>query len=200
MRGASPRRRPASPPRPARRRATGTLALSGYNLALTALAQGDVARALCLAGTVETSRGLSGASTWNRALPYFLSVCYSARGELEAANRWLETGRVRRGSGPAPLYCLLAECLVLCREGQTASVVQELKQRWGEAESSGRFALRLSQLVRAFALEQLGKPERELSAALAALRPVERGELDYLGLHWPALGDFLRRRGLSAGA
>lgn len=187
----------------ARRATQGTQrALSVAILGQCQLALGDSTRALELFGSVERSGKLrSAVPAMHRWMPSLIAMARFSQGDLASAHAWLEEGRKRNGTLP-PMYALLPEVALLCREGNPAAAVAELDGRTGEADAlNGRDARRVK-LLRAFALDALD-PARHaaaIDAALASLQPARPGDFEFLAARWPELQAFLERRGLSRAA
>ena len=161
------------------------------------LAQGDTGRALELFGSAERSGKLRSVPAMHRWMPGLIATARLAQGDLASARAWLEEGRKRNGALP-PIYALLPEVALLCREGNPAAAMTALDARAGEADALvGRDARRLK-LLRAFALDALD-PVRHaaaIDAALASLQPVRPGDFEFLSARWPELQAFIERRGL----
>ncbi|WP_375758435.1 tol-pal system YbgF family protein [Corallococcus exercitus] len=163
------------------------------------LSLGDTGRALELFGSAERSGKLrSAVPAMHRWMPSLIATARLAQGDLASAHAWLEEGRKRNGALP-PMYALLPEVALLCREGNPAAAVTELDARAGEADALvGRDARRLK-LLRAFALDALDPVGNAaaIDATLASLQPVRPGDLEFLSARWPELQAFMERRGLS---
>jgi hypothetical protein len=127
-----------------------------------------------------------------------LSICESLLGDLGAARRWLGTAHQRGGEGGGPAYSLVAEALLLCREGHFAAAAKAVDARWREAERSSVWETKVLRVLKAFALDGVDPVVHEVAIyeALAGLRPVQRGQLDLLAGNWPKLADFMAERGL----
>ncbi|RKG90308.1 hypothetical protein D7W82_04350 [Corallococcus sp. CA049B] len=166
------------------------------------LALGDTGRALELFGSAERSGKLrSSVPAMHRWMPALIAMARFAEGDLASARAWLEEGRKRNGDLP-PIYALLPEVALLCREGNPAAAVSTMDARAGEADALvGRDARRLK-LLRAFALDALDPASHAtaIDAALASLKPVRPGDFELLSARWPELQAFLERRGLSRAA
>ncbi|RKG67632.1 hypothetical protein D7W79_35120 [Corallococcus exercitus] len=166
------------------------------------LSLGDTGRALELFGSVERSGKLRGSvPAMHRWMPSLIATARLAQGDLASAHAWLAEGRNRNGALP-PMYALLPEVALLCREGNPAAAVTELDARVGEADALvGRDARRLK-LLRAFALDALDPAGHAsaIEATLASLQPVRPGDLEFLSARWPELQAFMERRGLARAA
>ncbi|MCY1039728.1 hypothetical protein OV208_00230 [Corallococcus sp. bb12-1] len=166
------------------------------------LALGDATRALELFGSAERSRKLRGSvPAMHRWMPNLIAAAHFAQGDLASARAWLEEGRKRDGDLP-PIYALLPEVALLCREGNPTAAMAALDARPGEADALvGRDARRLK-LLRAFALDALDPTTHAaaIDAALASLQPVRPGDFELLLARWPELQTFVERRGLSRAA
>ncbi|WP_223645345.1 tol-pal system YbgF family protein [Corallococcus sp. EGB] len=166
------------------------------------LALGDAGRALELFGSAERSGKLRDAvPVMHRSMPALIAKAYFALGDLASAHAWLEEGRKRNGTLP-PMYALLPEVALLCREGNPAAAVAELDARAGEADALvGRDPRRIK-LLRAFALDALDPAHHAaaIDAALASLQPACPGDFEFLSARWPELQAFMQRRGLSRAA
>ncbi|WP_147448616.1 hypothetical protein [Corallococcus terminator] len=165
-------------------------------------AKGDAARSLELFGSAERSGKLRGSvPAMHRWMPSLIATARFAQGDLASARAWLEEGRKRDGELP-PIYALLPEVALLCREGKPADAVAALDARPGEADALvGRDARRLK-LLRAFALDALDPAihAAAIDATLASLQPVRPGDFEVLVARWPELQAFVERRGLSRAA
>jgi hypothetical protein len=117
---------------------------------------------------------------------------------MALARAWLEEGRKRLGDTP-PMYALLPEVLILCREGQHAAAVKTIDSRWAESDSSGGRDVRRLKLLKAFALDaqDASKHAAAINDALAATQPVRSGDFEMLTANWPELRAFMVRRGLA---
>ncbi|NRD53220.1 hypothetical protein [Corallococcus exiguus] len=166
------------------------------------LALGDTGRALELFGSAERSGKLrSSIPAMYRWIPNLIATVRFAQGDLASARAWVEEGRKRNGDLP-PIYALLPEVALLCRDGNPAAAVSTLDARAGEADSLvGRDARRLK-LLRAFALDALDPASHAaaIDASLAALQPVRPGDFELLSARWPEMQAFMERRGLSHAA
>lgn len=166
------------------------------------LALGDTGRALELFGSAERSGKLrSSVPAMYRWMPNLIATARFAQGDPASARVWLEEGRKRNGDLP-PMYALLPEVALLCREGNPAAAIAALDARAGEADALvGRDARRLK-LLRAFALDALDPATHaaDIDAVLASLQPVRPGDFELLSARWPELQAFLERRGLSRAA
>ncbi|NNB93231.1 hypothetical protein HJC10_15915 [Corallococcus exiguus] len=166
------------------------------------LAQGNTGRALELFGSAERSGKLRGSvPAMYKWMPNLIAIVRFAEGDMTSARAWLEEGRKRNSDLP-PIYALLPEVALLCREGNPAAAVSTLDARAGEADSLvGRDARRLK-LLRAFALDALDPASHTASidAALASLQPARPGDFEFLSGRWPELQAFMERRGLSRAA
>ncbi|RKH20642.1 hypothetical protein D7X74_03420 [Corallococcus sp. CA047B] len=163
------------------------------------LALGDAARALELFGSVERSRNLRGSvPVIHRWMPNMIATARFAQGDLTSARAWLEEGRKRNGGLP-PMYALLPEVALLCREGNPAGAVAALDARAGEADALGGRDIRHLKLIRAFALDALDPATHAaaIDAALASLQPARPGDFEVLVARWPELRDFMERRGIA---
>ncbi|RKI34566.1 hypothetical protein D7Y27_33065 [Corallococcus sp. AB004] len=166
------------------------------------LAQGNTGRALELFGSAERSGKLRGSvPAMYKWMPNLIAIVRFAEGDLASARAWLEEGRKRNSDLP-PIYALLPEVALLCREGNPAVAVSTLDARAGEADSLvGRDARRLK-LLRSFALDALDPVSHAtaIDASLASMQPVRPGDFELLSARWPELQAFIERRGLSRAA
>lgn len=164
------------------------------------LALGEPGRALEMFGSTERARNLKwGLPAAHRWLPNLIATCAAVLGDTASARAWLEEGRKRLGDTP-PMYALLPEVILLCREGHFAVAVKTLDSRWGEADASGGRDVRRLKLLRAFALDaqDASAHAAAINDALAATQPVRPGDFEMLTARWPELRAFMDRRGLSA--
>ncbi|NBC39583.1 tetratricopeptide repeat protein [Corallococcus exiguus] len=177
-------------------------ALSVAMMGQCQLALGDTGRALELFGSAERSGKLrSSIPAMYRWIPNLIATVRFAQGDLASARAWVKEGRKRNGDLP-PIYALLPEVALLCRDGNPAAAVSTLDARAGEADSLvGRDARRLK-LLRAFALDALDPASHAaaIDASLAALQPVRPGDFELLSARWPEMQAFMERRGLSRAA
>lgn len=187
----------------ARRSGGAPRALAVYNLGVCALQQrGDIARALELFSAAEQSgQLLTTYPAAHAATASLIATCLALQGDLTAARRWLEEA-LRRSGGTAMSMSLLAEVIVLCREGHFGAAAKIIDSRWREAEQAGAWVMKALRLLKAFALRELDPVahERGIYVALAGMKPWWRGELDGLAASWPKLADFMTERGLSTAA
>ncbi|MFP2906282.1 hypothetical protein ACLESD_14690 [Pyxidicoccus sp. 3LFB2] len=163
------------------------------------LALGEPGRALELFGTTERARNLKWAlPAAHRWMPNLIATSSAVQGDTASARAWLEEGRKRLGDTP-PMYALLPEVVVLCREGHYPVAVKTVDARWAEADASGGRDVRRLKLLKAFALEaqDASAHEAAIHDALAATQPVRPGDFEALTAHWPELRAFMERRGLS---
>ncbi|MFP2930813.1 tetratricopeptide repeat protein [Pyxidicoccus sp. 3LG] len=164
------------------------------------LALGEPGRALELFGSAERARNLKRSlPAAHRWIPNLVATCGAALGDMAAARAWLEEGRKRLGDTP-PMYALLPEVMVLCREGHYGVAVKTVDTRWAEADASGGRDVRRLKLLKAFALEaqDASAHAEAIHDALVATQPVRPGDFEVLTAQWPELRAFMERRGLSA--
>jgi tetratricopeptide (TPR) repeat protein len=181
----------------ARRGAGSQRALALFYLGLCRLNLGEVDRALELFGAAHRSGALSRIAFAHEALPNLVATCYGLRNEPALARPWLQEGQRRAGARP-PAMALLAEALLLCREGQPGAALQLMDARWTEAEAAGGRYTRRVRLLRAFALDALDPAANAPAVfeALAAVKPVRAGDFEPLAASWPELETFVERAGL----
>ncbi|WP_164018048.1 hypothetical protein [Pyxidicoccus trucidator] len=163
------------------------------------LALGEPGRALELFGTTERARNLKwGIPAAHRWMPNLIATCGAVLGDTASARAWLEEGRKRLGDTP-PMYALLPEVVILCREGHYPVAVKTVDARWAEADASGGRDVRRLKLLKAFALDaqDASAHAAAIQDALAAAQPVRPGDFEALTAQWPELRTFMERRGLS---
>jgi tetratricopeptide (TPR) repeat protein len=166
------------------------------------LSMGNAERALELFGSAERSGKLrSLVIAMHRWIPSLIAMARFTQGDLASARDWLAEGRKRNGGQP-PIYSLLPEVALLCRDGNPAGAVAALDARVTEADSVGGRDARRLKLLRAFALDAMDPATHAaaIDAALAALQPMRPGDFELLASRWPELRAFMERRGVSRAA
>lgn len=173
---------------------------AAFNLAMSLLRSGEVARALATLSALD--RRLGRRATVSRAnVAAQLAVVYALRGDAASAEQWVAEARKRGKSAPnsrvIDAALLAAESMNRLRRGEHAAAAGALTAGWTDLEGTLVAAeLRPFRMLRALA-ESLdenlrsttsgGAAGRGDGAWLADLRP---GELTWLGAEWPEMHAF----------
>lgn len=159
------------------------------NLAYLLFHQGDLDAGLRCLGQVERSHGRLPAA-YGQTVADRLALGLALRGDLEAADGWLEQARRRRpapGLVPGTLH-LVAEAILVARRGDAPRAHRLLSEAWADVERTTPAAqVRPLQVVRAFLSTAAGAP---LPAVVAEAAAGARAHA-WLGAGWPELAAFI---------
>ncbi|MDQ3335011.1 MAG: hypothetical protein M4D80_07610 [Myxococcota bacterium] len=172
-------------------------AVALYNRGYSLMLAGDTAAAVgVLLGVERTPKLAAGAI--RRMATTQLARCFALAGDLEKAERWLESTRERPMGMFDPVRDRAAfealEGLVLCRQGK----LEEARRRYEESWSRLCAYLPYNQMIevwllRAYAISA-GSAPRDAGAAEPWLRLVRNAPpdvLDRLTVRWPELATFV---------
>jgi tetratricopeptide (TPR) repeat protein len=175
-------------------------AVARYNLAIVLRRQGKIESAIAELIAVEKGAGLVYASEVRLLAAISLAESYAQRGELEAAQRWLDEARKRlaRAGHRNHSACLVrvADAILACRAGRFDEALRGLERDWRQLE--GNLALptmREAWLMRAYATAQLGGVRGE-GAATPWITLLRGAQIEYLAVDWPELRTFLESQSL----
>ena len=158
---------------------------------------GDTAAAAGILLGVERTPKLA-AGAIRRMAATQLARCFALGGDVEKAERWLESTRVRPAGISDPVHDRAVfealEALVLCRQGK----LDEARRRYEESWSRLCAYLPFNQMIevwllRAYAISASSSP-RDAGAAepwLRLVRTAPPGALDRLTVRWPELATFV---------
>jgi hypothetical protein len=178
----------------------GLRAMALYNAAVARMRSGDLDGALALLERAHHG-SFAVVRTHARELAMCTTAsCYALRGDLDAAERIVVGGRPKVGATFAD-HLLLPEAILALRRGRPEEAAKRLESSWVRAEGTLQArSMRGLRLLRAFAVAQLDARTHAttLGMLLDGLRPVRRGEFDYMAVAWPELRAFLETHDLSA--
>jgi tetratricopeptide (TPR) repeat protein len=174
---------------------TGTSrARSLHGLTLAWLRQGDYERALAL--SERTARARKGASATLRLAqaPALRATVLALYGELDEARR--QVREIQRPLFDKTDYALLAQAVVLCREGRYVDAVKRIQH--ASREHVPELDVDAVAVVHAFARGQLGGLLVPLKpGCVLPEKPARGSEHEYLALEWPELAAWLRGEALA---
>ena len=173
--------------------------MARHNLGAVRILQGRYQDAIELLASVEskalmnTKGGLAELNAWS------LTAATALRGDLDAAQQWLDESVRRKGEQPMDKW-LYVTPLLRCRQGRFGEAAGFIDDHIRESQSllTGR-TLKVQALFRAFAESARGPREGgRLAELLPAAKPIQRGDHDYLAKAWPELAQFLTFHGFAA--
>lgn len=167
-----------------------------YNQAFAAIRAGDSAAAVGLLLRIDRwplpqLDGLRG------PVALELARAFAIGGDVEKAERWLDTARTRLENGPRGNHeeaIALVEGVIRCRAGRFEDALRHHDDSWQRLQA--KLTVRDMQeawLLRAFAVSKTSAP-RDAAAAepwLRLLRGTEPGSFEWLTRHWPELEVFV---------
>jgi tetratricopeptide (TPR) repeat protein len=167
-------------------------ARSYYALSLAWFRQGDYEHALALGErAILARRGHGDARVRDAQVPALMAVILAFYGELDDAREWV--GRIRRPMFDETDHALLAQAVMLCREGRHVEAVKRI-QRTPRANVPETDVEAVA-LIHAFARSRLGGQLVPLKPDCVLPQRPARGsesQYEYLACEWPELAAFLR--------
>jgi tetratricopeptide (TPR) repeat protein len=126
-----------------------------------------------------------------------LARAFAIGGEVEKAERWLDTARTRLENDPRGNHeeaIALVDGLIRCRAGRFEDALRHYDDSWQRLQA--KLTVRDMQeawLLRAFAVSKTSAPRDGAAAEpwLRLLRGTEPGSLTWLTRHWPELEVFV---------
>ena len=160
-----------------------------YALALAWFRQGDYERALAFGEKTTWVGRKRDARICDAQVPALMAVILALYGELDDAREWV--GRIRRPMFDETDHALLAQAVMLCREGRYVEAVKRIQRTVREdvlETDVGAVAV-----IHAFARSRLGGQRVPLKpGCILPQRPARGSEYEYLACEWPELAAFLR--------
>jgi hypothetical protein len=181
--------------------------LAHYNLALVRIQRGALATAEESLAIVERWAGLAYGSDLRVLAAIELGRVNALRGRTDVARRWIDVAHrrlTRAGSAEDKRRVfLLAEVLVLLREGKPRDAVARFEQSAIELETTVPYdTMRQWWALTAFAQWQDAgvRDQGAVDMLLRRLQPSRPHELAHLVVEWPELRSFLETHGVAASA
>jgi hypothetical protein len=162
-------------------------------LAIARARSGNVDGALQLLIVVEDAGWLRGSDTWQAWLVPWLSQLYAARGDLEAAQAWLEAGRQRLPEARRDV--LVSPTIVLeLRRGRDEVAIAAIDSMTS-LDSAAEAVRDHYALLRAFASERAGRalPDDEVRRIVTACTAAPHARPFPLERWWADLASFVDR-------
>jgi len=164
-------------------------AQSLHGLTLAWLRKGDYERALCLGEAATRSWGRRTSSVRDAQAPALMATILSLYGELDDAREWVE--RIHRPMFDETDHALLAQAVMLCREGRHVEAVKRIQRT--AREDVPELDVGAVAVIHAFARSRLGGQLVPLKpGCVLPHRPARASEYEYLACEWPELAAFLR--------
>jgi hypothetical protein len=167
-----------------------------YNQAFAAIRAGDSAAAVGLLLRIDRwplpqLNGLRG------PVAFELARAFAIGGDVEKAERWLDTARTRLENDPRGNHAeaiALVDGLIRCRAGRFEEALRHYDDSWQRLQA--KLTVRDMQeawLLRAFAVSKTSAPRDGAAAEpwLRLLRGTEPGSFAWLTRHWPELEVFV---------
>lgn len=162
---------------------------SYYALTLAWLRQGDYERALAVGEETTRARRNRDAKISEAQAPALMATILSLYGELDDAREWVE--RIRRPMFDETDHALLAQAVMLCREGRHEEAVKRIQRT--AREDVPELDVGAVAVIHAFARSRLGGQRVPLKpGCVLPQRPARASEYEYLAREWPDLAAFLR--------
>ncbi|HZI08185.1 MAG TPA: tetratricopeptide repeat protein [Archangium sp.] len=162
---------------------------SYYALTLAWLRQGDYERALAVGEETTRARRNRDAKISDAQAPALMATILSLHGELDDAREWVE--RIRRPMFDETDHALLAQAVMLCREGRHVEAVKRIQRT--AREDVPELDVGAVAVIHAFARSRLGGQLVPLKpGCVLPHRPARASEYEYLACEWPELAAFLR--------
>ncbi|MFY0527618.1 tetratricopeptide repeat protein [Archangium gephyra] len=172
-------------------------AQSLHGLTLAWLRKGDYERALSLGEETAHSRGRRTSSVRDAQAPALMATILALYGELDDAREWVE--RIRRPMFDETDHALLAQAVMLCREGRHVEAVKRIQRT--AREDVPEMDVGAVAVIHAFARSRLGGQLVPLKpGCVLPHRPARASEYEYLACEWPELAAFLRGEDAPAAA
>ncbi|HEX5747268.1 MAG TPA: tetratricopeptide repeat protein [Archangium sp.] len=162
-----------------------------YALALACFRQGDYERALALGEKTTWLGRRRDARVCDAQVPALMAVILALYGELDDAREWV--GRIRRPMFDETDHALLAQAVMLCREGRYVEAVKRI-QRTARKDVPETDVDAVA-VLHAFARSRLGGQLVPLKPQCVQPQRPARGsesQYEYLACEWPELAAFLR--------
>jgi tetratricopeptide (TPR) repeat protein len=164
-------------------------ARSNYGLMLAWLRKGDYERALSLGESLLRARRAPTATLCDTQVPALMAVILALYGELDDAREWVE--RIRRPMFDETDHALLAQAVMLCREGRNVEAVKRIQRT--AKQDVPEMDVGAVAVIHAFARSRLGGERVPLKpGCVLPHRPARASEYEYLACEWPELAAFLR--------
>ncbi|AKJ08442.1 hypothetical protein ATI61_121123 [Archangium gephyra] len=163
---------------------------SHYALTLAWLRQGDYERALALGEeTHHLPRRNRDSRVCDAQVPALMATILALYGELEDARKWV--GRIRRPMFDETDHALLAQAVMLCREGRDVDAVRRIQRT--AREDVPEMDVGAVAVIHAFARSRLeGQLVPLKPGCVLPERPARASQYEYLACEWPELAAFLR--------
>lgn len=160
-----------------------------HNLAIAEGRRGRHDRALALHATV-IKKGSNNPAIADTAR-FAIAADYALLGDLDGAEAWLADAERQRKLAHVSLDAF-ARAVVWTRRQRFADVVTLLESRWRELEAGdSALGLRANKVLLAFALAHVEGRADYATAVLQSAHSPTRGQLDWLGTHWPEMQAFV---------
>ncbi|WP_375768864.1 hypothetical protein NR798_45505 [Archangium gephyra] len=164
-------------------------ARSLHGLTLAWLHKGDYERALCLGEAATRAWGRRTSTVRDAEAPALMATILSLYGELDDAREWVE--RIRRPMFDETDHALLAQAVMLCREGRHVEAVKRIQRT--AREDVPELDVGAVAVIHAFARSRLGGQLVPLKpGCVLPERPARASGYEYLACEWPELAAFLR--------
>ncbi|MGZ3459687.1 MAG: hypothetical protein ACXU86_14425 [Archangium sp.] len=164
-------------------------ARSHYGLTLAWLRQGDFERALAQGQRTTRTWGRRSAPLREAQAPALMATLLALYGELDDARDWV--GRIQRPLSDKTDYALLAQVVVLCREGRDVDAVRRIQRT--AREHVPEMDVGAVAVLHAFARSRLGGQLVPLKpGCVLPEKPARASGYEYLACRWPELAAFLR--------
>lgn len=164
-------------------------ARSLHGLTLAWLRQGDYERALALSERTARARKGGSATLRQAQAPALKATVLALYGELDEARR--QVREIQRPLFDKTDYALLAQAVVLCREGKYVEAVKRIQH--SSRENVPEMDVGAVAVVHAFARGRLGGQLVPLKpGCVLPEKPARGSEHEYLALEWPELAAWLR--------
>jgi tetratricopeptide (TPR) repeat protein len=162
---------------------------SYYALTLAWLRQGDYERALSIGEAATRFRANRTSSFRDAQVPALMATILALYGELDDAREWV--GRIRRPMFDETDHALLAQAVMLCREGRYVEAVKRIQRT--AREDVPEMDVGAVAVIHAFARSRLGGQLVPLKpGCVLPERPARASQYEYLACEWPELAAFLR--------
>jgi hypothetical protein len=168
-----------------------TSASAQYQLALVALARGEIDRALALFQAAYNGKGMRMVQPIvHQTTPFFIAFIYAVVGDHFAARAWCAHAKKHRTFDHLQ-FDIAIDAILLAREHEPVRASQMLEEKWLIIEPAYSAGLtRALRVVRALLVHEAGERERATRLAESA-KPFVRNEYAWLGERWPEMQSFL---------
>lgn len=164
-------------------------ASSLHGLTLAWLHKGDYERALSLGEAATRAWGKGTALVRNTQAPALMATILALYGELYDASEWVE--RIQRPMFDKTDHALLAQAVMLCREGKQAEAVKRIQRT--AREDVPELDVGAVAVIHAFARSRLGGQQVPLKpGCVLPHKPARASGYEYLAREWPELAAFLQ--------